>query len=300
MSSEFILPPDLTIVPEKDCPVANKHETESTAINTSTQINLKETPITTCAVVETSTEKGDETAIDSSEDTNNVEREDKHEKRKAATNDSASEIILKESTAEIAHLGKEATTAKFGALTSNVDYQKSEFINRRIAKQFRVFSANKIHTKTGGKVNKIFFGTVDGLVPGKVEEWRILYDDGDVDIMSRKNLLDAIRYYDATEKYDTNHAHKLPISPLLLLTGEKDGKGGNDTASSSRTKSQLKNFKATAANPPKKGRKIKAKIARKEPLPEWTGPPDEDIDGGWPKGVSSNDCFVSVVENFPI
>jgi len=159
--------------------------------------------------------------------------------------------------------------------------EKTKYISKRIAKQFRVSSTNKIHERTGGKVNKIFFGTVDILIPGKAELWRILYDDGDVDIMSQSNLADAIQYYEMNKEFDTNHAYKKQSFPVLQENGDKD------TANNSADKKRRRQGK-TKADPPKRGKKNMGKVARKEALPDWTGPPDEEIDGGWPKGVSMN------------
>jgi len=270
MSSKTIIPSDLTgNIPKSDSAIPNQHEIENPAINVSTQISLTGTSVNAHIAAEIDPEKRNEDVLHPNEDTINVETKIKNEKSKSKTsiNDSESSKELKDNNAEIVHVetnDNAKTNDKNSTLVSTEGNQKIEFTNQRIAKQFRVSSTNKIHTNTGGKVNKIFFGTVEKIIPGKGKMWRIMYDDGDVDIMSRTNILNAIRYYDKNRKYDTNHAHKILISPLL--------------------NSEEKDMSTTKASPPKKGKKIKAKVTRKEPLPVWTGTPDEDIDGGWPKG----------------
>jgi hypothetical protein len=294
MSSKKIIPSDLAgAIPERDSAVTNQHEIENPAINISTQISFTGTSVTAHAAVEIASEKRNENVLHPNEDTNYVATKMKNEKSKTSINDSESSKELKDNNIEIARVETNENAKskdKYSTLASTEDNQKIEFINKRIAKQFQVSSTNKIHKNTGGKVKRIFFGTVEKIIPGKAKMWRIMYDDGDVDIMSRTNILDAIRYYDKNKEYDTNNAHRITISPLLNRE-EEDKKVGSGTAANSTTK----------ATPPKKGRKIKAKVTKKEALPEWIGPPDEDIDGGWPKEVSSNDIFISsLVENVPL
>jgi hypothetical protein len=285
MSSKTIIPSDLTgNIPKSDGAIPNQHEIENPAINVSTQISLAGTSVTPHAAVEIDTEKRNEDVLHPNEDINDVETKMKNEKSKTFINDSESSKELKDNNIEIVHVetnDNAKTNNKDCNPVSTEDNQKIGFTNQRIAKMFRVSSANKIHKNTGGKVNKIFFGTVDKIILGKAKMWRIMYDDGDVDIMSRTSILDAMRLYDKYRKYDTNHAHGILISPLL--NSEENDKS------------------MTKASPPKKGKNIKAKVTKKEPLPVWTGTPDEDIDGGWPKGVSSNDLFISsLVEIFPL
>mmetsp|Transcript_22394 Transcript_22394/g.47419 ORF Transcript_22394/g.47419 Transcript_22394/m.47419 type:complete len:322 (-) Transcript_22394:601-1566(-) len=153
------------------------------------------------------------------------------------------------------------------ASTNNSDDPKIEFVDRRIAKRFRVLTTNREHLGTGGKVERIFFGTVEKLIPGNVELWRILYDDGDVDIMSRPKLFEALDYYDAKKQLDTSDSHK-------RISYEEEEE---------KAKKRSKNAK-TKATPPKKAKKPKAKVARPCPVPIWEGVPDEELDGGWPDG----------------
>ncbi len=150
--------------------------------------------------------------------------------------------------------------------------EKGILLNKRVAKKFRVSSSNKSHKD--GKVNKIFFGTVGNLISGKEDSWRILYDDGDIDIFSHSSVLDAIKYYDMNKDYDT-------VSRKTELNGEK---GGKNTATKI-TRSTVGNVRGKASTPKRK--KTNAKVQRKEAVPVWTGPPDEEIDGGWPQGVSN-------------
>ena len=292
MSSKTILPLDLTdAIPKNDCTVTNQHEMENPVAKASAQVDLNGTSGTTHAAVECNTDKQDEKAHPGA-DTNYVETEIISKKSKTIIDESSK--VLKDGNVEIDHMetnDNKKVNYECSTLKSSEDNLKVEYTNKRIAKQFRVSSTNKIHRDTGGKVNKIYFGTVENLIPGKVNLWRILYDDGDVDIMSRTNLLDAIKYYDINKKYDTNHAHKKPISPLLETSEDGDGKSAIETATASTTKKRTKH--KTKATPPKKGKKTKTKVSRKEVLPVWTGLPDEDIDGGWPKGVSSKLFFVS-------
>jgi len=288
MSSKIILTSELTdAIPKNDCDVTNQHEIENPATNISTQINLNGTSVATDAAVESCRDKKNENMLHPNADTNHVETKNKNKKSKTTIDDSESSKELKDVNTEGDHMetnDNEKTNDNYSALASTDDNPKVEYTNKRIAKQFRVSSTNKIHKNTGGKVSKIFFGTVENLIPGTVKMWKILYDDGDVDIISRTNLLDAIKYYDINRKYDTNHAHKKPISPLLQQKREEeDEKGGIDAANRTTTKTRVTNIK-TKATPPKKGKKTKAKVARKEAFAEWTGPPNEDIDGGWPKG----------------
>ena len=153
--------------------------------------------------------------------------------------------------------------------TNTSDDPNLEFGERRIAKRFRVLTTNREHLGTGGKVDRIFFGTVEKLIPGNVELWRILYDDGDVDIMSRPKLSAALEYYVANKQLDTSHSHK-----RISYEGEEEN-----------AKKRAKNAKPKAT-PPIKAKKPKAKVARPCPVPIWEGAPDEEIDGGWPDGVS--------------
>lgn len=284
MSSKTILPLDLTnAIPKNDCTVTDQHEIENPVVKESAQVDLNGTSGTTHNAVESNTEKQDEKAHPGA-DTNYVETENISKKSMTIIDESSK--VLKGSNVEVDHMetnDNKKVNYECSTLTSSEDKLKVEHTNKRIAKQFRVSSTNKIHSDTGGKVNKIYFGTVENLIPGKVNLWRILYDDGDVDIMSRTNLLDAIKYYDINKKHDTNLAHKKPISPLLERSEEGDRKSAIETATASTTKKRTKNLK-TKATPPKKGKKTKTKVSRKEVLPVWTGPPDEDIDGGWPKG----------------
>lgn len=184
---------------------------------------------------------------------------------------------------------------KCSTFGSTEDNQKVEFLNKRIAKQFRVSSSNKIHKSMGGKVNKIFFGTVDCTIPGKEEKWRILYDDGDVDIMLRINVIDAIRYYAINKHYDT----KITTSTTPQKMKREEGRGGCNAANISTNVKHTKTIKAKST-PPKRGKKIKGKAGKTETAPVWTGPPDEELDGGWPEGVSTNSIFFSkLVKSFP-
>lgn len=156
---------------------------------------------------------------------------------------------------------------------------KVEFIGRRIAKQFRVASTNKVHQSTGGKVNKIFFGTVEKLlVPSDVEKWRIIYDDGDVDIMSHDVLVVALDYYDTKKQLDTINLRKRDEGKETGTESEME------IETSAGTKRHGKNIK-TKATPPKKGKgRTNSKVTRSEPVPIWEGEPNEKIEGGWPDG----------------
>jgi len=275
MSSKTILPIDLTDdIPKNDCTGTNQHGIENPVVQASTQVVLDATSGTTHAAVESNTDKQDEKAQSGAENISTKSKTIIDESSKGMKDGNVDDMETNDNN----KVNNECST-----LTSSEDNLKVEYSNKRIAKQFRVSSTNKIHKDTGGKVNKIYFGTVENLIPGKANLWRILYDDGDVDIMSRTNVLDALKYYDINKKYDTNHAHKKKISPFLETSEEVDGKSAMKTATASTTKKRTKHLK-TKATPPKKGKNTKAKVSRQEALPVWTGLPDENMDGGWPKG----------------
>lgn len=260
MPSKTILPSDLTgAIPNNDSVVINQREIDTTA------------------AVESINGKRNDNMLHHNTDTNHATAQDGNMEANTTMTDSKANKETKDNDAKDDHVkinDNEKSNDEHSALVSTEEDPKFEYTSRRVAKQFRVSSNNKIHENIGGKVNKIYFGTVENLIQGKEELWRILYDDGDVDIMSRTNLLDAIKYYDKNREYDTNHAHKKPISLFPL---------NNDIVTDSTTKKRTKNTK-TKSTPPKKGKKTKSKVARKEQPPVWAGPPDEDIDGGWPKG----------------
>lgn len=158
-----------------------------------------------------------------------------------------------------------------------VDVNKEdEFTNKRVAKKFSVISSNKLHQNNNGRVNRIFFGTVEKPIGGKESKlWKIIFDDGDEDILTHVNLLNAIILYDQNKKYD-KQSNSLP----LLLDEEM---GSIDIASTSR-KHGKKKTKAS----PKRGKKTySSKVPRARELePISVGPPDEELSGGWPAGVS--------------
>jgi hypothetical protein len=158
-----------------------------------------------------------------------------------------------------------------------VDFNKEdEFANKRVAKKFSVISSNKLHQNNNGRVNRIFFGTVEKPIGGKESKfWKIIFDDGDEDILTHVHLLNAILLYDQNKKYD-KQSNSLP----LLLDEEM---GSIDIASTSR-KHGKKKTKAS----PKRGKKTySSKVPRARELePISVGPPDEELSGGWPAGVS--------------
>mmetsp|Transcript_33336 Transcript_33336/g.78678 ORF Transcript_33336/g.78678 Transcript_33336/m.78678 type:complete len:346 (-) Transcript_33336:285-1322(-) len=170
------------------------------------------------------------------------------------------------------------------AVSANkMDETSTEFIDKRIAKQFRVLTTNRRHQGRSSKVNRIFFGTVEKLIPGDAELWKILYDDGDVDAMSRPKLLEAIAYYEVNKSLDTNHSHQKRTLFLQSSKGKEVEKDHVEHVRSNRRRGSTR----TRAIPPVKTKTPKVskpKFARPEPVPVWEGIPDEDIDGGWPEG----------------
>jgi len=260
MPSEMILPSDPTdAIPKNDSVVVSEREMENPA------------------AVESNQGKQDDNVLHENSDASHAKTQDDNTEANTTMADSEANKETKDDDAkddDVKISDNEKANVEHSALVSTAEHSEFEYTGRRVAKQFRVSSNNKINEDEGGKVNKIFFGTVGNLVQGKENLWRILYDDGDVDMMSRTNILDAITYYDKNKEYDTNHAHKKPTSLLPE---------NNDTVTDSTTKKRKKNTK-TKSSPPKKGKKTKAKVERKEQAPVWEGPPDEDIDGGWPKG----------------
>ncbi len=272
--------------PERDCYATN--HSDSRTINESTQIKSNGISVSTSAAVEKDTEMESEgDVLHANEDTENDELQNDNKVTERSMNDSESTEEVKDSNAENAentreeHEENEKPGDNCSTQGSVEAKKKIDISGKRIAKKFRVLLSNR-------KVDKIFFGTVGKPIPSKVEKWRILYDDGDVDVMSRDDILDAMRYYDINRKYDTNRIHKIPTSPLLHESAEEDEKGGNKKTQPSIAKKL--NNRSTRASPPNRGKKTSAKVTRKEPIPVWTGPPDEEIDCGWPMGVSEN-CF---------
>ena len=271
--------------PERDCNATN--HSDGRTINESTQIYSNGISVNTSAAVEKDTDmKSEGDVLYASQDTQNDELQNDNKVTERSMDDSESTEEVKDSNAENTreeHKGNEKPGDNCSTQGSIEAKKEVDISGKRIAKKFRVLLSNR-------KVDKIFFGTVDKPIPNKVETWRIRYDDGDVDIMSHDEILGAMRYYDINRKYDTNRFHKIPTSPLLHESEEEDEKGGNNKTQPSIAK-DLDNRSRTGASPPKRGKKTSAKVARKEPIPVWTGPPDEQIDGGWPMGVSEN-CFV--------
>ena len=159
---------------------------------------------------------------------------------------------------------------------TTTETKEEEFVARRVAKKFIVRSTNKMHQTTNvatggsceGTLKKIFFGSVTKFIePSNV--WKIIFDDGDVDILSHDDVSMAIQLYDQYKKYDL----KLNTVPKFVDNG---GDGGWSTAASGRKKQRGK--KAISRNK-------HAKPPRAEPpQPVWVGPPDESLDGGWPVG----------------
>ena len=270
-------------IPSMNCTVTS--QSDLPAANESTQIVVNGTTANNNAAIENTSGKRSEDALPTNQGVNYAEAQNENERSKISVNDSEPIKELKESNNTETTLEEnsknEKPDEKCIAPVSIPENKKDRFLNTRIAKYFKVLSSNKMHKD--GKVNKIFFGTVENLVPGKEELWRILYDDGDVDIIPRANLLDAIKYYAMNQKYDTKHAKNEHHSSMLQESDQEDD------AARSTTIDHNKNFKGKTS-PPKKGNKPRTKVARKEQIPEWIGPPDEKIDGGWPEGVST-DCI---------
>mmetsp|Transcript_18498 Transcript_18498/g.21208 ORF Transcript_18498/g.21208 Transcript_18498/m.21208 type:complete len:275 (+) Transcript_18498:47-871(+) len=154
-------------------------------------------------------------------------------------------------------------------VSSVFDKVEDEFINKRVAKKFRVLSSNKIHEKNNGRVIRIFFGIVEKPVAGKL--WKIIFDDCDEDILSHVDLQIALKLYDQ-HKEDDNKSNSLP-----MRIQEDDS---IDATSTSR-----KHGKKKTKISPKRGKKSQTpKVPRAEPEPVWVGPPAEELEGGWPKG----------------
>jgi hypothetical protein len=173
---------------------------------------------------------------------------------------------------------KKENMANNSAISScTVDVNKEdEFTDKRVAKIFSVISSNKLHQNNNGRVNRIFFGTVEKPIGGKeLKLWKIIFDDGDEDILTHVHLLNAIILYDQNKKYD-KQSNSLP----LLLDEEMDS---IDIAST-----RIKHGKKKAKAPPKRGKKThSSKVPRARELePISVGPPDEELSGGWPAGVS--------------
>lgn len=172
---------------------------------------------------------------------------------------------------------KEGMVNNSAMSSCTVDVNKEdEFTNKRVAKKFSVISSNKLHQNNNGRVNRIFFGTVEKPIGGEESKlWKIIFDDGDEDILTHVQLLDAIILYDQNKTYD-KQSNSLP----LLLDEEMDS---IDIASTSR-----KHGKKKAKVSPKRGKKAhSSKVPRGRELePISVGPPDEELSGGWPAGVS--------------
>lgn len=247
---------------------ATHSETETTSVS-----------LTTDAAVENNTENQSDAVHLPNATTNAVDTESKTTLNQSKKNEEPTH-----NSAEDGNMNNDNDKGneKESSMVSTEDDQDGEFTNKRIAKQFRVLSTNKIHQDKGGKVNKIFFGTVGDIVPGAVKMWKIIYDDGDVDVMSHTEVSKALQYYEGKKGLDTNHAHKKPLS-LLPQSNDEGKKGATGTSSRSNAKKRGKNVRAKGT-PPKKGKNVKAKVGRKEALPIWTGPPDEKLEGGWPSG----------------
>mmetsp|Transcript_26402 Transcript_26402/g.56606 ORF Transcript_26402/g.56606 Transcript_26402/m.56606 type:complete len:360 (+) Transcript_26402:32-1111(+) len=250
---------------------ATHSETETTSVS-----------LTTDAAVENNTENQSDAVHLPNATTNAVDTESKESK--TTLNQSKKNEEPTHNSAEDGNMNNDNDKGneKESSMVSTEDDQDGEFTNKRIAKQFRVLSTNKIHQDKGGKVNKIYFGTVGDIVPGAVKMWKIIYDDGDVDVMSHTEVSKALQYYEGKKGLDTNHAHKKPLS-LLPQSNDEGKKGATGTSSRSNAKKRGKNVRAKGT-PPKKGKNVKAKVGRKEALPIWTGPPDEKLEGGWPSG----------------
>ena len=262
------------------------HVDNRKAINESTQMNMDTTAASASTVVENvvqiDVKKGSEDVVvpTNLDDTQNGKPQNENKTSETSMNDLEStsdgkETNVKETCQE--EKEDENPNAKSLPQIPVEEEKKFDVSDKRIAKQFQVTLSNK-------KVNKIFFGTVEKPIPGKDKTYRILYDDGDVDIMSRNDILVAMKYYDKNKKYDTNCLHKVRPWPLTQKSEEEEKSGSNKTnmtASTARKKRTM-----TKTSPPKRGKTAKAKTPRKEQVPEWTGPPDEHLDGGWPEGVS--------------
>lgn len=156
---------------------------------------------------------------------------------------------------------------------SSVSDKEEEFINKRVAKKFWVLSSNKIHEKNSGRVIRIFFGMVEKPVAGKL--WKIIFDDCDEDILSHVDLQIALKLYDEYKEDD---------SKSNSLSTRIEDEDRIDVTSTSRKHSKKK-IKVS----PKRGKKSHSpKVPRAEPVPVWLGPPAEELEGGWPKGVSTS------------
>lgn len=253
-----------------------------------TSVNLSSTVEN---VVDIDVENGTEDAMVRThlDDTQNETPETENKTSEKSMNDLESTSDSKDNNAETTfqvHKENEDSDEKCLPQVPVEKEKKIDISDKRIAKQFRVTLAKK-------KFNKLFFGTVEKAVPGKKDMHKVLYDDGDVDVMSRDDILDAIKYYEKNKKYDTNTFHKVKPWPHTQ-TSIEDAKDGNNRTNIT-TNTGRKKRSITKASPPKRGKATKTKVPRKEPVPEWTGPPDEHLDGGWPEGVSGHDVYFSAL-----
>lgn len=264
---------------------ATDNQVQSLAIDDIAQIDVEGTTMcsSTNATGEMAIERQSQAAIPTDEQGIRDDSKIQNMERKLSENDSKQMVLEPKENGSEKNIADnveiEKLDDKCNSPLSTKRIGNEEFSNKRLAKRFRVLSSNKSHR--GGKVNKIFFGTVGNPIPGR-DSWKILYDDGDVDVFSRATILDAMKYYDVNKDYDK----------IFGKTDANGEKGGNNTATKATA------TVATAirkASPPIK-KKARAKNARKEAVPVWTGPPDEEISGGWPKGVSSN-CVVTFLVN---
>lgn len=264
---------------------AMDNQNKSLAIDDIAQIDVEGTTVcsSTNATGEMAIEQQSEASIPTDEQGIRDDSKIQNMERKLSESDSKQMVLEPKENASEKNVADnveiENLNDKCNSLLSTKRIENEEFSNKRVAKQFRVLSSNKSHR--GGKVNKIFFGTVGNPISGK-DSWKILYDDGDVDVFSRTAVLDAMKYYDMNKDYDKG----------FRKTEANGEKGGNNTTAKATA------MVATAmgkASPPKK-KEVRAKVKRKKPVPIWTGPPDEEISGGWPKGVSSN-CVVTFLVN---
>lgn len=250
---------------------ATDNQVESLAIEETAAIDVEGTTNCANAGGENGNQQQCEVAIPVDEQVHRNDTNIENLKRSILEKDSEQMVELKENVSETNPSGNVEIGILDDAcnsLLSTGGNENTVLLNKRVAKKFRVLPSNK--SRQGAKVNKIFFGTVGKPISGKEDSWRILYDDGDIDIFSRASVLDAIKYYDVNKDYDR-------VSRKTELNGEK---GGTNTTTK-LTKSTIGNVSGKAAR-----KKTKAKVERREAVPVWTGPPDEEIDGGWPQGVS--------------
>ena len=191
-----------------------------------------------------------------------VTKDDENKNENYRENEELKDMLIDPSSVK-----KEGMVNNSAMSSFTVDVNKEdEFTNKRVAKKFSVISSNKLHQNNNGRVNRIFFGTVEKPIGGEESKlWKIIFDDGDEDILTHVHLLNAIILYDQNKTYD-KQSNSLP----LLLDEE------------------MEHGKKKAKVSPKRGKKThSSKVPRARELePISVGPPDEELSGGWPAGVS--------------